>query len=112
MNERVYDFLMCAMCFGIAFVVYFILFFFRKRRIDRDYNRAQGLEQRAGEDNRALAEEERRTGELIQGAGENNQRAGELITDQAEDNRRAAENNRRIRELISRAETILGKGTD
>lgn len=112
MNEKVYDFLMCAMCFAIAFVVYSIAFFIRKRRINRDYSRAEGLVQRAGADNRALTEEERRAGELIQGAGENNKRAGELITDQAEDNRRAAENNNRIRELISRAETILGEGTD
>ena len=112
MNEKIYNLLMCLMCFAIAFVVYYICFFIRKRRIERDYSRAEGLERRAGADNRALAEEEQRTGELIQGAAANNRRAGDIITDQAEDNRRAAANNRRAKELIARAEEILDVDAD
>lgn len=113
MNEKIISYVAIFLSGSIATAVVCFLYYIRRsRRAQGDNSRIERLEQRAGTNNRELADAERTTREAIERARETTRRTEELVREQATDNRRAADNNRRAKELIERAEKILNKDVD
>lgn len=93
MNETLNSIISFIVGFFIGAFMLAIAKLFGKRGTDANSERIEELERGAAEANRTLREEERRTDTILE--------------DQAADNRRSGEINRRVDELIQRAEKIL-----
>ena len=112
MNEKALSIFSYIVIVAVAVAVCAGFSWFRKRKADRDSERARELNDRAGTDNQRLADKERETRELIEKSRAELERADELIQGQADDYRRAEKNNIRAKELSREAKDILDNNSD
>lgn len=112
MNEKAYSVFLYVVIVAVAIAVCAGINWFRKRKADRDSERARELNDRAGTDNQRLADKERETRELIEKSRAELERTDALIRGQADDYSRAEKNNRRAKELIREAKDILDNDSD